>query len=45
MARTKMPWTVWRVERKEAFFYEEKKQATFAISGVCAAWEGSDSIK
>jgi hypothetical protein len=30
---------------RKAFFSEEKKQKTFANSGVCAAWGGHDSIR
>jgi hypothetical protein len=30
--------------KNKVFFSEEKKQKTFAISGVCAAWKVRDSI-
>jgi len=32
-------------QEEKVFFSEEKKQKTFALSGVCAAWTVRDSIE
>jgi hypothetical protein len=32
----------WHGEGSKAFFSEEKKQKTFARSGVCAAWQSRE---